>query len=357
MADTLRKIVSGHSISTDEAETIMSQMISGRLPREVLGALLTSFCFQPPDGKTLAGFVRAFRQTSLSIKLQDGQFNDLVDVCGTGGDGLGTFNVSTSVAFLAAACGLKVAKHGNRSVSSQCGSFDVLEELGIPFANNSLQAIQSLEQNRLAFMFAPSFHPAFREISDIRRTLGIRTVFNTLGPLLNPASVRRQLVGVYSVHLLIPVAEAFSELGAEEVMVVCGDDGSDEISLCAPTSIAHLKNGKISSFQVRPQNFGFKYCDPKDLLGGNAQDNAKIIADLFDGKKGPKRDMVVMNTAAALVVGGTAESFKDGVRLAETALNTGRASDLLAQMRQASAIYEDANEASSLKTALVKVAQ
>jgi anthranilate phosphoribosyltransferase len=162
---------------------------------------------------------------------------------------------------------------------------------------------------------------------------------------------------VYSVHLLIPVAEAFRELGAEEVMVVCGDDGSDEISLCAPTSIAHLKNGKISSFHVSPQNFGFKYCDPKDLLGGNAQDNAKIIAELFDGKKGPKRDMVVMNTAAALVVGGTAELFKDGVRLAETALNTGRASDLLAQMREAPAIYEDADKADSKHASSLKAAQ
>jgi anthranilate phosphoribosyltransferase len=350
MVDILRRIITGQCIGTADAESTMAQMISGQMPRELVGALLASFCFQPPEGKTLAGFVRALRQTSHTLSLANRQWSDLVDVCGTGGDGHGTFNVSTSVAFLSAACGLRVAKHGNRSVSSQCGSFDVLEELGVAFAETPSEAVESLERHHLTFMYAPSFHPALHEISEIRRVLGFRTVFNTLGPLLNPAHVRRQLVGVYSSQLLIPVAEALRELGSEEVMVVCGDDGTDEISLCAPTSMVHLKSGKIARFELRPEDFGFQYCDAKDLKGGNAQENAKIIVDLFDGEKGPKRNMVVMNTAAALVVGGKAESFRAGVQLAEASLNTSRASDLLAQMRAPVAI--DTIVAPSRKVAL-----
>jgi anthranilate phosphoribosyltransferase len=334
MVPILKNILNGENLGAVKAEELMLQIISGEIKAELVGAILASFNFRPPNGETLAGFIRAFRQTAISVQVNHDLDQRLIDVCGTGGDGQGTFNVSTSVAFLVAACGVSVAKHGNRAVSSRCGSFDVLEELGVPFADTPQEALESLKRHQLAFMYAPSFHPAFRELSKIRRSLGIRTVLNTLGPLLNPAHVRRQLIGVYSRDLLIPVAEALAELGALEALVVCGEDGSDEISLCAPTTMAHLRKGQISVSQCQPADFGFHFVEPKALAGGNAKENAAIISALFRGEKNPKRDMLVMNTAAALLIGEKVDSLREGVLLAESALDSGKATRLLNDMSE-----------------------
>jgi anthranilate phosphoribosyltransferase len=338
MVDLLKSIIDGESIEASRAEFMMSQIISGQVKAELVGALLASLNFRQPDGKTLAGFVRAFRQKAILVPVDSSLFPDLTDVCGTGGDGHGTFNVSTCVAFLAAACHLPIAKHGNRAVSSRCGSFDVLEELGVPFADTPSEAIDSLRRHRLTFMYAPSFHPAFRELSKIRRTLKIRTVFNALGPLLNPTNVRRQLIGVYSLDLVTPVAEALAELGAKEALVVCGEDGSDEISLCSPTRMAHLQDGKISISRCQPEDFGFSTSHRSALLGGTAKENAEIISSILKNQRGPKRDMVIMNTSAALLVGGKVDSLKEGALLAASALNSGRAFALLDDMRESLAL-------------------
>lgn len=333
-ANVLKDLIQGIEIDANRAHALMSELISGQLDAEMVGALLVGFQFRPLSGSTLAGFARAFREKSILVPVPDELLLHLTDVCGTGGDAQGTFNISTSVAILAAASGLPIAKHGNRAVSSRCGSFDVLESLGISFSREPADAIKSLREHNIAFMFAPSFHPCFSSLATVRRRLGVRTVLNILGPLLNPAQVRRQLVGVYSPELVVPMAEALAELGAFEVMVVAGEDGADEISLCAPTKVAHLREGRISVHCFQPEDFGFQVAERQDLLGGSAQENGLIISAIFAGEKGPRREMVVMNTAAALLVGGRVDSLKQGVALAEDILDSGKAAELIDQLKR-----------------------
>lgn len=335
MTEELKQLVNGHDLEADSSESLMNHIISGETRPEQIGALLATLHFRPPSAKMLAGFVRSFRRRKVDITLGPELADQAVDVCGTGGDGLKSFNVSTAVAFVAAAAGQPVAKHGNRAVSSRCGSFDVLEALGVPFADTPEEATLSLRRYRLAFMYAPSFHPALRELTPLRRSLGFRTVLNALGPLLNPAGVRRQLIGVYSPSLVTPVAEALGELGAIEAMVVHGTDGADEVSISAPTHIAHLRDGAVHHMTIAPENFGLKRSPAEAIEGGDASQNARILASVLRGEPGPRRDIVLLNTAAALVVGGKAESLHAGIELADHALRAGKAHALLDQMKEA----------------------
>lgn len=335
MTETLKLLVNGFDLEADSAESIMSEIISGQIRPEQVGAFLATLHFRPPTSRMLAGFARAFRKHTVSVPLNPEIANDVVDVCGTGGDGLQSFNVSTAVAFVTAASGQPVAKHGNRAVSSRCGSFDVLEALGVPFADTPEEATQSLRRHRLAFMYAPSFHPALRELTPVRRALGFRTVFNVLGPLLNPAGVRRQLVGVYSPDLVEPVAETLGELGAIEAMVVHGADGADELSISAPTKIAHLRDGRVQIRTVAPENFGLNRAVPESIAGADPMQNARILANVLSGEPGPRRDMVILNAAAALVVGGRAHDLQEGVKIARTTLESGKARALLDEMKEA----------------------
>jgi anthranilate phosphoribosyltransferase len=332
--EILNSLIHGKQIDASKAEAIMAEVIAGHVMPEQVGALFALLATRTPNSEMLAGFVRAFRKHAIKVEVDSSLFPNVIDVCGTGGDGQGSFNISTCVAFVAAGAGQLIAKHGNRAVSSRCGSFDVLDALAVPYAESEDEVLQMLKRHRLAFLFAPSYHPAFRNLAQLRKSLGIRTILNALGPLLNPAGVRRQLVGVYSRELIVPVAEALGELGSEEVLVVSGEDGADEISLCAATNISHFKNGKTTVSRISPEDFGLQRASPEALLGGSAQKNAKILTDLLNGQKGPCRDVVILNAGAALMVGGRAENLKEGIEQARKSIDSRRAASLLEDLQE-----------------------
>ena len=326
-----KKLLEGKNLTGAEAEGLMDSLIDDALSPEQIGFLLASFEFKGPTGEELAGFVRALLRKSQSVGFLE---ENLVDVCGTGGDGLSMFNVSTCVSFVVAAAGVKVAKHGNRAVSSRCGSFDVLEELGIPVSTSPFEAQTAMNKFGVAYLSAPSFHPILGVLAPIRRNLGVRTVLNALGPLLNPARVKRQLVGVYSRKLLLPMAEALRLMGAEEVMVVHGADGSDEISLISTTFVAHLKNGVIAEYEIDPLSLGFSVSPLASLQGGEARENAELIREVLAGKKSAHREITVLNAGAALVLGGKAADLAEGIELAAQTIDQGLAlTRLLKQQR------------------------
>ena len=331
----------GGRLTAAEAEGAMQEVLAGAASPEQIGGFLVALHFRPPSAAVLVGFVRAFRARAVALEAIDSEPpapEDAMDVCGTGGDGLGGFNVSTCVSFVVASAGQPVAKHGNRAVSSRCGSFDVLEALGVSFAENGSEVRRSLRRHRLAFLFAPSFHPAFRALSPVRRQLGIRTALNALGPMLNPALVRRQLVGVYARELVVPMAEALQELGSVDALVVHGEDGADEVSIGGPTHLAHVRGGRLVTSVVTPEDFGVARAPLDALLGGNADVNARILAAVLRGEKGPRRDVVLLNSGAALMVGDRAGSIREGMDLAADALASGRSAALLEDMQECLAI-------------------
>lgn len=326
MKNSLKILITGKPLTLEEAQTLMDAVISGEMSPEQIGFFLATYEFRVPIGHELAGFAKSLLKKSLSIGLEE---DSLVDVCGTGGDGLSMFNVSTCVAFVVAASGMKVAKHGNRAVSSRCGSFDVLEALDFPIAHNGQEASQSIQEHGITFLFAPSFHPVLGVLSTIRRNLGIRTILNALGPLLNPAGVKRQLIGVYSSKLLVPMAEALAILGAKEAMIVHGEDGSDEISLTSPTLVAHLKAGIVTQYKISPEQFDMQTSSVAELAGGEAEENARILMQVLKGDHGPHRNITLLNAGAALLVGGKAQTLEEGIKLASDAIDSGRALKLI----------------------------
>ncbi len=330
MFATMKAIVESEAMSSSMAEEIMNQILLDQFLPEQLGALFMALYFRSPSSKIFTGFVKALRAADIEFKLSTDR--NLIDVCGTGGDGLASFNVSTTVAFVTAAAGQKIAKHGNRAVSSQCGSFDVLEALKVSCSNNRGEVERSLSEHHLAFMFAPAFHPTLKKLSGIRKALGIRTVLNCLGPLLNPMGVRRQLIGVYARNLVLPMAQALRELGSDEVMIVHGLDGSDELSICSPTQVAYLKNGEITEKIIHPEDFGLRSGDGKLLKGGSAIENAAILKKILKNEKSLRRDLVILNSAAALLVGAKAKDMQEGIHLAKQAIESGRAYELLEKM-------------------------
>jgi anthranilate phosphoribosyltransferase len=256
-----------------------------------------------------------------------------IDVCGTGGDGAGTLNVSTATAFVVAACGIPVAKHGNRAMSSRTGAADVLESLGVPINLDAPAARKSLIKPGFAFLFAPSYHPAMKNVAPVRRELGFRTVFNLLGPICNPANVKRQLIGIYAPEWLEPVAHVLAALGTEKAWIVHGADGLDEISTTGATRVAILDNGRVTVAEIAPEDAGIPRSSLSALKGGTSEANARAIRDLFAGAKGAFRDIVLLNAAAALIVAGEAESLKEGVTVASTAIDSGKAQAALDEAR------------------------
>jgi anthranilate phosphoribosyltransferase len=253
----------------------------------------------------------------------------VVDTCGTGGDHSGSFNISTASAIVAAGGGVAVAKHGNKAVSSACGSANVLQELGVSLELTPEQVGECIDKCRIGFLFAAKLHSSFKHVGGVRQELGQRTIFNLLGPMLNPARAKRQLIGVYDLNLTATLANVLSELRAEHVMVVAGTDGMDEISLTAPTKVAELKDGEVLEYILNPQDLGFSLCTAEDLKGGDAAANAAIIRGVLDGKKGPALDIVLLNAGAALYVGGLAPDIKGGVALARKAVESGAARSTL----------------------------
>lgn len=340
MLEALNLVLSGKSLSRKKAEQVMTLMmdpssqVTAQVTIEQISAFLVALRMKKETTEEILGFLDCLEKKAMPLCTHSKELPfDLMDVCGTGGDGAGTFNISTTVAFIVAAAGQPVAKHGNRSVSSRSGSFDVLEALGLRFESDPQVVVRSIQELNLGLLFAPAFHPALKVLGPIRKNLGVYTVFNAIGVLLNPAHVKRQLIGVYSPLLLQKHAEVLKIRGAEEAMIVRGEDGLDELSLCAPTQIVHLKNGEITSFVIHPEDFGLKTVTPAELKGGDAQENAKILMDILGGLLGPKRDVVLLNAAAALIVGGKAADFQEGLARATEAIDSGRAYALLQKMR------------------------
>jgi len=317
----INKVVNQCHLEEREAEEAMLQIMSGKATPAQIAALITALRLKGETVEEITGFARVMRNHGKRIKVN----KRLVDIVGTGGDSSFTFNISTISAFVVAAAGLPVAKHGNRAVSSKCGSADVLEALGVNIRITPAQVERCLEQTGICFLFAPVFHEAMKYAVAPRREIGIRTVFNLLGPLTNPAGAKILLVGVYDPNLTVVIARVLRSLGVERAMVVYGEDGIDEISHSGKTRISELIMGEIKTYYLSPEDVGIKPGKLADICGGDAEENARIARDVLSGKPGPCRDVVLMNAAAALLVGEKVETMRQGVELAAEVINSGAA--------------------------------
>ena len=316
----LQRVASGATLSADEAAAAFGAIMAGEVSETRIAALVTALAVRRPTVEELVGAVRAMRSKMTSIEANP----YAIDLCGTGGDGIGTRNISTACAFVVAACGVPVAKHGNRSMSSKSGTADCLEALGVNIALTPAQASRCLREVGLCFLFAQAYHPAMKYAAPVRKELGFRTIFNLIGPLSNPARVRRQLVGVYDKEWCVPLAETLGKLGAEHAWVVNGD-GMDELAISGPSHVAILDGGKVTTREIGPEDAGLSWAPLSAIAGGTAEKNAAALTRLFDGEAGAYRDIVLLNSAAALIVGGKTGDLREGVKLAAEALDSGAA--------------------------------
>ncbi len=315
----LEKIIKNIDLGEEEMFCMINEIFSGKLKDSQIGAFMAALATKGETFEELAGAARAMREKSLRIRSLG---LDVVDTCGTGGDGADTFNISTTVAFVVAGCGVPVAKHGNRSVSSRCGSADLLETLGVKLGTDAVMAEQSIANVGIGFMFAPVFHGAMKYAATARKEIGIRSIFNMVGPLSNPAGADFQVIGVYAPQLTEMFARALKRLGSKRVFVVHGHDGLDEISVCAPTRISELKNGNVTTYDITPEEFFGKRADSASLVGGDPKTNATITRQILAGEKGPRRNVVLINASAALVTVGKAKDLKDGIGMAGDAIDS-----------------------------------
>jgi anthranilate phosphoribosyltransferase len=341
ITDALHRIANHReSLSREEARAVMGEILAGKTSDAQIAAFLVALHMKGETVEEIVGFAEAIRAAATPLHISRNHALDvsgterdaLVDTCGTGGDTSGTFNISTATALTVAGAGVRVAKHGNRSVTSQCGSADVMEALGVNIMLPAERIAACLEQVGIAFLFAPAMHSATKYVQPARRELRLRTVFNLLGPLTNPAHASAQVVGVYSADLVEKLAEALSVLGLRRALVVHGNDGLDEITITGPTRIAEVRDGLVRTYEVTPEEFGMECAGLEAIAGGSAPENAKIIRDLLSGKKSAKRDVVLLNAAAALVAAERADSIAEGLPLAMTALDTGAAKAKLAEL-------------------------
>jgi anthranilate phosphoribosyltransferase len=332
--DVLYKIANDRSsLTRDEARDVMAEVLRGEATEAQIGALLVALHMKGETVEEIVGFAQAIRAAATPLRGENGDTLDvsgtgrdaLVDTCGTGGDASGTFNISTAVAFVTAGAGVRVAKHGNRSISSKCGSADVMETLGVNINLPTSLLAACLRETGIAFLFAPAMHSAMKYVQPARRDLRLRTVFNLLGPLTNPANATAQVVGVYSADLVEKLAEALSELGLRRALVVHGRDGLDEITISGPSKIAEVRDGTVRSYEVTPDEFGLKLAPLTEIAGGDARQNAAIILAVLNGERSPRRDVVVLNAAAALVAAGHADKISEAVPLAAYAIDCGHA--------------------------------
>ena len=325
----IEKVVRHEDLTEDEAAMAMHEVMEGRTSPASLSALLAVLAMKGERPAEIVGFARTMRQHAVKLSAPPGP---VFDTCGTGGDRSGTFNISSAAAIVVAACGVTVAKHGNRSVSSRCGSADVFERLGVQIDAAPPVIERSLHEAKIAFFFAPTFHPAMRHAAQTRRELGIRSAFNLLGPLTNPAGATRQLVGVPRAELTELLARALLRLGSERAWVVHGADGIDELSTTGYTKVSECRDGAVNTFYLHPSDVGLPKSSPSMLQGGDAAANAAIVERILAGEQGAPRDIVLLNAGAALFVAGRAASVKDGIGQAAQALDRGTARATLEQM-------------------------
>lgn len=329
--------VAGQSLSIEESRKMMTEIMSGEATEAQIGAVLTSLRLKGETPEEIAGMAQEMRDKAVRMDTTE----RLVDTCGTGGDAKGTFNISTTAAFVVAATGLKVAKHGNRAMSGSCGSADVLEALGVKIDLGPNGVKKCIDNVGMGFMFAPVFHPAMKNVAGPRREIGIRTVFNILGPLSNPARAKTQLLGVSDASIGEKLAQVLKHLGTEHALVVHGEDGMDEVTLCGKTKIWELKNGEVREFLLDPEELGLSYTSIDTLQGGSLEKNRSMAEAILNGTTGPMRDIVLLNAAAAIIAAGTTDDWKEAISLGAKALDSGNAG------RKLTSLVEFSNKAES----------
>jgi len=340
LSNLLEKLLRREDLSMEEASAAMDEIMEGRAQPSQIAGLLVALAMKGERPAEIVGFARSMRARATRLSRE---FSPVFDTCGTGGDRAHTFNVSTVAALVLAACGIRVAKHGNRSVSSRCGSADLFEALGVNVAAAPAVVERCLDEAGIAFFFAPTFHPSMRHAGPTRRELGVRTAFNLLGPLTNPAGAKRQLVGVPRPELTELVARSLALLGTERAWVVHGADGLDEISTGGYTKVSECRDGEVNTFYLHPSDVGLTKSAPDALRGGNADDNARIARQVLAGEPGPPRDVALLNAAAALLIAGKVNRIQDGLGMAAEAVDSGRAAGVLEDLRRVSSSSEAAS--------------
>jgi anthranilate phosphoribosyltransferase len=344
--DALHRVAHhGQSLARAEAREVMAEVLAGGCTDAQIAGLLMALRMKGETVEEIVGFAEAIRAAATPLPIASAGALDLsgtgrdalaesslVDTSGTGGDASGTFNISTATAFVTAGVGVRVAKHGNRSISSKCGSADVMEALGVNIQLTPERAAQCLLEVGICFLYAPDLHSSMKQVQKVRRELRLRTMFNLLGPLTNPAHASGQVVGVYALEMVEKLAEALSMLGLHRALVVHGLDGLDEITITGPTRVAEARDGTVRSYEIDPEEFGMKRATLADISGGDAVENAAIVREVLSGKKSPRRDVVVLNSAAALVAAGRADRLADGVPVAEKSIDSGAAAAKLAAL-------------------------
>ena len=325
--EAIGKVVEGKDLTMQEMKGCMDEIMSGQATPAQIGSFITALRLKGETVEEITGACMVMREKAVKIEVGKGR---AVDTCGTGGDGANTFNISTVSAFVVSGAGLRVAKHGNRGVSSKCGSADVIKALGVNIDIPAEKVKECIDKVGIGFLFAPLFHGAMKHTIGPRREIGIRTIFNILGPLTNPAGASCQVIGVYRGELTEPLANVLKNLGAERAFVVHGEDGLDEISITGKTRVSELKDKKVTTYRVGPKDFGIKKARLEEIKSaGSCEDNAKIVREILGGNQGPKKDIVLMNASAALVAGGAALNFKQGVEMARESIDSGKAKDKL----------------------------
>ena len=319
--EAILKVVNGNDLNAKEAYGAMDEIMSGEASEVQMSAYLTALSMKGETIEEITASTKAMRAHCVKL-LND---EEVLEIVGTGGDGSNTFNISTTSSIVISAAGVPVAKHGNRSASSKCGAADVLEALGVNIYIEPEKSLKILKEINLCFLFAQNYHLAMKFVAGVRKELSIRTIFNILGPLTNPAGATMQVLGVYDESLVKPLCEVLKNVGVKSALSVYGQDGLDEISVSDKTSVCELRDGRLKCYEIAPEDFGMKRCSKEDLVGGNPRENAEITLSILNGQKGPNRNDVVLNSAAALYVAGKADSIEDGVRLASEIIDSGRA--------------------------------
>lgn len=340
ITEAIKNVVDRVDLTSHEAETVLEQIMTGQCSDAQIAALLTALRMKGETVDELTGFARVMRRkaacvhslTTVNAAIAGTEREALIDTCGTGGDVSGSFNVSTAAAFVVAGAGVRVAKHGNRSVSSQCGSADVVEALGVRIELQPEHIARCIDEVGIGFLHAPLLHEAMKYVAPARRQMGVRTIFNLLGPLTNPAGANTQVVGVYAAHLTELLAGVLGELGTSRALVVHGSDGLDEITIAGESKITELRNGEQSTYMVAPEDFGLARASLAEIQGGDARRNSEIILQVLGGEPGPKRDIVLLNAAAAFVASSRVADLSEGVIMAAESIDNGRALNKLKQL-------------------------